>query len=67
LDGQPSGADPDVGDIGYYAAGNELFLYYGDQSYYNGIVVLGRLMGDAAERISKIDGSIAAIFAILDD
>ena len=43
LEGQPAGADPDVGDLGYYAPGNDLVLYYGDQSYYAGIVVLGRL------------------------
>ena len=41
LDGQPEGADPDVGDLGYYAPGNDLVLYYGDQSYFPGIVVLG--------------------------
>lgn len=58
LDGQPAGADPDVGDVGYYAPGNNLVLYYGDQSYYDGIVVLGRLEGDAAERIASMDGSI---------
>jgi hypothetical protein len=59
LDGQPAGADPDVGDVGYYAPGNNLVLYYGDQSYYNGIVVLGRMHDDAAERIAAMDGSIA--------
>ncbi|KQT93522.1 hypothetical protein ASG49_00430 [Marmoricola sp. Leaf446] len=58
LDGQPSGADPDVGDVGYYAPGNDLVLYYGDQSYYEGIVVLGRLQGDAAERIADMDGTV---------
>ena len=52
LEGQPEGADPDVGDVGYYAPGNDLVLYYGDQSYFPGIVVLGRLDGDAAERIA---------------
>ena len=60
LDGQPEGADPDVGDVGYYAPGNDLVLYYGDQSYYHGIVVLGRLNGDAAQRISGLHGSITA-------
>ena len=30
LEGQPAGADPDVGDVGYYAPGNNLVLYYGD-------------------------------------
>ena len=50
LDGQPEGADPDVGDVGYYAPGNDLVLYYGDQSYFPGIVVLGRLDAGAAGR-----------------
>jgi hypothetical protein len=60
LDGQPGGADPDVGDLGYYAPGNDLVLYYGDQSYFPGIVVLGQMHGDAAERIASMDGSITA-------
>jgi hypothetical protein len=60
LEGQPEGADPDVGDLGYYAPGNDLVLYYGDQSYFPGIVVLGTLDGDAAERIEAMDGSITA-------
>ena len=58
LDGQPDGADPDVGDLGYYAPGNDLVLYYGDQSYYDGIVVLGRLDDQAASRIAQMDGGI---------
>jgi hypothetical protein len=60
LDGQPEGADPDVGDVGYYAPGNDLVLYYGDQSYFPGIVVLGRMSSDAAERIAGMDGSVTA-------
>jgi hypothetical protein len=60
LDGQPDGADPDVGDVGYYAPGNDLVLYYGDQSYYPGIVVIGRLDGDAAARIAGMDGAVTA-------
>jgi hypothetical protein len=60
LDGQPDGADPDVGDVGYYAPGNDLVLYYGDQSYYAGIVIVGRLGGDAAERISDLKGPVTA-------
>ncbi|MEU4390200.1 cyclophilin-like fold protein [Kribbella sp. NPDC023855] len=50
--------DPEVGDIGYYAPGNDLVLYYGNQSYYDGIVVVGRLQGDAAQRIADLDGSV---------
>ena len=59
LEGQPEGADPDVGDIGYYAPGNDLVLYYGDQSYFPGIVLLGQLNGDAAGQIANMQGSIA--------
>jgi hypothetical protein len=60
LDGQPDGADPDPGDLGYYAPGNDLVLYYGDQSHFPGIVILGRLDGDAAQRISDLDGPVTA-------
>ena len=61
LEGQPEGADPDVGDVGYYAPGNDLVLYYGDQSFFPGIVVLGRLAGDAAARIADLEGSVTAV------
>jgi hypothetical protein len=60
LDGQPDGADPDVGDLGYYAPGNDLVLYYGDQSYYPGIVILGRLDDTAASRLAAMAGDITA-------
>jgi hypothetical protein len=60
LAGQPDGADPDVGDVGYYAPGNHLVFYYGDQSYYPGIVIIGRLDGDAASRIADMQGAITA-------
>lgn len=63
LDGQPDGADPDVGDVGYYAPGNDLVFYYGDQSYYPGIVIIGRLDGDAPSRIADMDGAITATVA----
>jgi hypothetical protein len=46
--------------VGYYAPGNDLVLYYGDQSYYPGIVIIGRLDGDAARRIAELDGAVTA-------
>jgi hypothetical protein len=61
LKGQPEGADPDIGDLGYYAPGNDLVLYYGDQSYFPGIVILGRLDGAAAAQIADMDGPVTAI------
>ncbi|WP_329790165.1 cyclophilin-like fold protein [Lentzea sp. DG1S-22] len=62
--GQPDGADPDIGDVGYYAPGNDLVFYYGDQSYYSGIVIIGRLDGDASSRIADLDGAITATVEI---
>ena len=67
LAGQPAGADPDVGDVGYYAPGQDLVLYYGDQSSYPGIVVLGQLDDDAAERIRDVEGPTSATVEALDD
>jgi hypothetical protein len=41
--GQTAGADPNVGDIGYYAPWKNFVLYYGEQTYHDGIVILGKL------------------------
>lgn len=38
----------------------DLVLFYGDQSYFPGSVVLGRLDGEAAARIADLDGSVTA-------
>jgi hypothetical protein len=40
--GLPAGADPDIGDIGYYAPSGDLVFYYGDVGYWNGIIRIGR-------------------------
>ena len=42
MDGVPAGADPDIGDIGYYAPAGALVFYYGDVGYWDGIVCIGR-------------------------
>jgi hypothetical protein len=54
---EPAGADPDVGDLGYYAPGHDLVLYYGDQTYFDGIVILGRLEGDL-RALADLEGDI---------
>jgi hypothetical protein len=41
-DDVPAGADPDIGDIGYYAPSGDLVFYYGDVGYWDGIVRIGR-------------------------
>jgi hypothetical protein len=67
MDGQRDGADPDVGDVGYYAPSNDFVLYYGDQSYYEGIAVLGRLYDGAAPRLSQLRGSVTAVIKLVED
>jgi hypothetical protein len=41
-------------------SGNDLVFYYGDQSYYPGIMIIGRLDGEAASRIADMKGAITA-------
>ena len=50
--GAPSGSDPDVGDIAYYAPWGNLAIYYRDFGYSAGLVKLGRIDGgvDTLER-----------------
>ncbi|MDO9408661.1 cyclophilin-like fold protein [Patulibacter sp.] len=46
-EGAPDGHDPRAGDIGYYAPGGDLVLYYDDAApYFDGIVRIGRFSGD---------------------
>ena len=54
---EPEGADPNVADLGYYAPGHDLVLYYGDQTYFDGVVILGRLEGDLAA-LADLEGDI---------
>lgn len=42
----PSGSDPSVGDIAYYAPWGNLAMYYNDFGYSNGLVILGKIDGD---------------------
>ncbi len=49
-DGAPSGSDPSVGDIAYYAPWGNLAIFYRDFVYSSGLVILG-----------KIDGGIEAL------
>lgn len=50
--GAPPGADPDVGDLAYYAPWGNLAIYYRDFGYSAGLVKLGRIDGgvDALRR-----------------
>lgn len=52
-DGAPAGSDPNINEIGYYAPGRNLVLYYGDVGYYNGIIRIGRF-DDAIDTIADL-------------
>jgi hypothetical protein len=44
--GAPSGSDPSVGDIAYYAPWGNLAIFYRDVGYSSGLVILGKIDGD---------------------
>ncbi len=44
-DDAPTGADPSVGDIAYYAPWGNLALFYKDFGYSDGLILLGKLDG----------------------
>ena len=47
FDGTPEGHDPAAGDIGYWAPGGDLVLYFdSDAPFFNGIVPIGSFDGD---------------------
>jgi hypothetical protein len=55
-DGVPEGDDPVPGDIGYWIPDGNLVLYYGDVSYWDGIVRLGSFEGDPGVLRQQPDG-----------
>jgi hypothetical protein len=63
---EPDGAEPDVADLGYYVPGQDLVLYYRNQSYFDGIVLLGRLEGDLAA-LAELEGDIDVQVVRLND
>lgn len=42
----PSGIDPSVGDITYYAPWGNMAIFYNDFGYSSGLVLLGKIDGD---------------------
>ena len=57
LEGAPDGRDPAAGDIGYWAPGGDLVLYYDDGApYFDGIVRIGEFEGDLEALRRQGDG-----------
>jgi hypothetical protein len=59
--GMPAGSDPEINEIGYYAPGRDLVLYYGDVGYYNGIIRIGRFEGTIDTIADQPDGVEVAV------
>jgi hypothetical protein len=57
-DGAPSGTDPDIGDITYYAPWGNVAIFYKDFGYSNGLVKLGKI--DGPMELFKTPGSLKA-------
>ncbi|MFJ1811271.1 MULTISPECIES: cyclophilin-like fold protein [unclassified Streptomyces] len=53
--GAPEGADPQVGDLAYYAPWNHLATYYRDAPYATGLVILGHMADGGAEQLATAD------------
>ena len=60
----PAGADPAVGDIAYYAPWGNLALFYKDFQYSDGLILLGKLDGDA-DALS-VPGALKVTIELLD-
>ena len=62
--GTPSGSDPSVGDIAYYAPWGNLAIYYRDFGYSNGLIILGKIDGDV--EAFNAPGSIKATIELVE-
>lgn len=62
VQGEPAGADPEPGDLAYYAPWGNLAIYHKDFGYSPGLVRLGRLsrIPDALRQSSPVKVTIEA-------
>ena len=62
-EGAPSGSDPSVGDITYYAPWGNLAIFYRDFQYSRGLVVLGKI--DRGIEALSVAGSVRVTIEFL--
>ncbi len=55
-EGAPSGSDPSVGDITYYAPWGNLAIFYRDFGFSSGLVILGKI--DSGVEALNVPGSL---------
>lgn len=54
----PSGSDPSVGDIAYYAPWGNLAVFYKDLRYSDGLIILGKLDSGIETLTALHDGKV---------
>jgi hypothetical protein len=62
-EGAPSGSDPSVGDITYYAPWGNLAIFYRDFGFSSGLVILGKI-GSGVEAL-RLPGSIRVMIELI--
>lgn len=65
-DGTPPGADPEVGDLAYYAPWGNLAIYYRDFGYSSGLVKLGHLK-QGIEKLAGARGEFIVRFELAEE
>lgn len=63
IEGAPSGSDPSVGDISYYAPWGNLAIFYKDFGYSSGLVILGKI--DSGIEALNVPGSVKATIELI--
>lgn len=53
-EGSPSGADPELGDLALYSTWRNLVIYYGDNKYAKGLIILGHIES-GVEKFAKME------------
>jgi hypothetical protein len=59
----PSGSDPSVGDIAYYAPWGNLAIFYRDFGYSSGLVILGKI--DSGTEALIVPGSLKVTIELI--
>jgi hypothetical protein len=62
-EGAPSGSDPSVGDITYYAPWGNLAIFYKDFGFSSGLVILGKI--DSGVEAFNVPGSVKVTIELM--
>jgi hypothetical protein len=62
-EGAPSGSDPSVGDITYYAPWGNLAIFYRDSGYASALVILGKI--ESGIEAFNVSGSVKVTIELI--